>query len=534
MTGSLRWRMGLSLVVLLIAALYVLPSIPGVADSPLGRFLPSKTINLGLDLKGGIHLTLGVDMKKALENSLDRMGDDLKATAREKEINVLRAQGVLGEKLQITLLKASQQVDFEKLVEKNFKGTLAVEGKQGKGGDRVEYVFVLTPDYRKNLEKLTIDQALKTIRNRIDQFGVAEPDIRRQEGGRIQVQLPGLSDPERAIQVIGQTAHLEFKMVDEEVDSAKVEKGVLPPGDEMTVLRSKSPDGSYVDRPIVLKKNVALTGEYISDAETRFDSYNQPYVALTFNPRGAMIFERITGENIKKRMAIVLDGKVYSAPTIQDKISGGRASITGRFSVEEARDLAIVLRAGALPAPVTVMEQRTVGPSLGQESIDSGVRAALLGGALVVLFMVVFYSLTGLVADLVLVLNMVLIMAGLAFFGATLTLPGIAGIILVIGMAVDSNVIINERIREEIRRGLTTKAAIAEGYSRAMLAILDANVTNIIAGIIMYQFGTGPVRGFAVTLILGIMCSMFTAVFMSRIVLDMYMSGRPAEARLSI
>ena len=533
MTGSLRWRMGLSLVVLLIAALYVLPSIPGVADSPLGRFLPSKTINLGLDLKGGIHLTLGVDMKKALENSLDRMGDDLKATAREKEINVLRAQGVLGEKLQITLLKASQQVDFEKLVEKNFKGTLAVEGKQGKGGDRVEYVFVLTPDYRKNLEKLTIDQALKTIRNRIDQFGVAEPDIRRQEGGRIQVQLPGLSDPERAIQVIGQTAHLEFKMVDEEVDSAKVEKGVLPPGDEMTVLRSKSPDGSYVDRPIVLKKNVALTGEYISDAETRFDSYNQPYVALTFNPRGAMIFERITGENIKKRMAIVLDGKVYSAPTIQDKISGGRASITGRFSVEEARDLAIVLRAGALPAPVTVMEQRTVGPSLGQESIDSGVRAALLGGALVVLFMVVFYSLTGLVADLVLVLNMVLIMAGLAFFGATLTLPGIAGIVLTVGMAVDANVLIYERIREELAKGKSLRGAIAAGYARAFTVIFDSHITTLISSVILMYMGTGSIKGFGVALTIGVAASLFTALVVTRLIFDFLLDrGWPSASGL--
>jgi preprotein translocase subunit SecD len=526
--------MGLCLAIVLIALIYVLPSIPGVAGSPLARFLPSKTISLGLDLKGGIHLTLGVDMKKALEASLDRMGEDLKATAREKEINVLRGQGPGTEKILITLLKASQQVEFEKLAEKNFKGMLQVESKQGKGGDRVEYVFAMTPKYREDLERLTIDQALKTIRNRIDQFGVAEPDIRRQEGGRIQVQLPGLSDPERAIQVIGQTAHLEFKMVDDEADPAKAAQGIVPPGDEVTVLRTKNQDGSYTERPIVLKKNVALTGDYISDAQTHFDSYNQAYVALTFNPRGAMIFERVTGENIKKRMAIVLDGKVYSAPVIQDKIAGGRASITGRFTVEEARDLAIVLRAGALPAPVTVMEQRTVGPSLGQESIDSGLRAALLGGALVVAFMVLFYSATGLVADLALVVNMVLIMGGLAMFGATLTLPGIAGIILVIGMAVDSNVIINERIREELRRGLTAKAAIAEGYSRAMLAILDANITNVIAGTVMYEFGTGPVRGFAVTLIMGILCSMFTAVFMSRIVLDAYMSNRPADAKLSI
>ncbi|HAS89489.1 MAG TPA: protein translocase subunit SecD, partial [Desulfovibrio sp.] len=265
-----------------------------------------------------------------------------------------------------------------------------------------------------------------------------------------------------------------------------------------------------------------------------FDQFNQPYVTLNFNSRGARIFERVTGENIKKRMAIVLDGKVYSAPTIQDKIAGGRASITGSYSTEEAHDLAIVLRAGSLPAPVKILEQRTVGPSLGQESIDKGVSAALVGSALVLIFMLVYYGFAGFVADIVLVLNVVLILAGLAAFGATLTLPGIAGIILTIGMAVDANVIIFERIREELRRGLTAKAAIVEGYSRATLTILDANITTVIAAVILYQFGTGPVRGFAVTLTLGIITSMFTAIFVTRILFDLYTSKRAADAPLNI
>jgi len=257
-------------------------------------------------------------------------------------------------------------------------------------------------------------------------------------------------------------------------------------------------------------------------------------VSMTFNSRGARIFGRVTGENVKERLAIVLDGEVYSAPVIQDKITGGRAQITGRFSTDEAHDLAIVLRAGALPAPVNVLEERSVGPSLGQESIDKGVKAALLGGALVLLFMALYYSFAGVVADLVLVLNIVLIMAGLAAFGATLTLPGIAGIILTIGMAVDANVIIFERIREEIRRGLTPRAAIDEGYSKATLTILDANVTTVIAAIILYQFGTGPIRGFAVTLTLGILASMFTAIFVSRILFDLWTAKRKPGAALSI
>jgi preprotein translocase subunit SecD len=379
-----------------------------------------------------------------------------------------------------------------------------------------------------------MDQAIKTIRNRIDQFGVAEPDIRRQQGNRIQVQLPGLQDPERAINLVGQTAHLEFKMVDDSADMDKAVSGILPPGRELSTLVTTHAGGGQTEAPIVLRKDAVLTGEYITDARVQLDQWNQPYVAISFNARGGTIFANLTAENVNKRMAIVLDGKVYSAPVIQEKITGGKASITGNFTKEEARDLAVVLRAGSLPAPVVILEQRTVGPSLGQESIDNGIMAALVGLGLVLAFMVVYYGFAGLVADMVLCLNIMLIMSGLALFGATLTLPGIAGIILTIGMAVDANVIIFERIREELRRGLTVRAAIDEGYSRATLTILDANVTTIIAAIILYQFGTGPVRGFAVTLTLGIISSMFTAIFVSRILFDLYTKSRADGARLSI
>ena len=273
--------------------------------------------------------------------------------------------------------------------------------------------------------------------------------------------------------------------------------------------------------PYLLKKRTLLTGEYIIDARVQIDSQlSAPYVSLSFDRRGARLFEQITGQNIKKRLAIVLDKRVNTAPVIQDRIGGGRAQITGSYSMDEARDLAIVLRAGALPAPVKILEERTVGPSLGKDSIEKGFKSMLLGGAIVVAFMLIYYGLSGAIADLALILNIVFIMGGLAFFGATLTLPGIAGVILTIGMAVDANVLIFERIREEIRLGKKPRTAIEGGYSKAFVTILDANVTTLIAALVLFQFGTGPVRGFAVTLSIGIIASLFTAMFVTRVVFD--------------
>ncbi len=533
MQGSLRWRVILIIIVLILGMIYALPSVPGIESSGLTKILPDNKINLGLDLKGGIHLTLGVDVQKAIENSLAQMGQDIRSEAREENILVLRPRVLQEGKLQFLLLKKEQQKPLEDLLEQKFSH-LKIESRESLGQGKVKYVLSLTPKYKEHLTRLTLDQAIKTIRNRIDQFGVAEPDIRRQEGNRIQVQLPGLDDPQRAIKIIGKTAHLEFKLVDDEADIQKALKGILPPGRELAFIYKKMPDGTMSKQPIVLRKEVVLTGEYITDANTAFDSYGRAYVSLSFNNRGARIFERVTGENVKKRLAIVLDGKVYSAPVIQEKISGGRASITGHFTTEEAHDLAIVLRAGSLPAPVHIMEERSVGPSLGQESIEKGVFSALIGGAVVLIFMIIYYGFAGVIADIALLFNILLIMAGLAGFGATLTLPGIAGIILTIGMAVDANVLIFERIREELRRGLSPRAAIDEGFGRATLTILDANVTTIIAAIILYQFGTGPIRGFAVTLTLGILASMFTAIFVSRAFFDLWLARRKAGTTLSI
>ncbi len=533
MTGTLRWRVALIAVVVFFGLLYMLPSIPGVKESALGKFLPDDEISLGLDLKGGIHLTLGVDVDKAIQNTLALTGRDIREQAREDGIAVLRPGLTDGRHLDFVLAKLDQRQALDEMLKKQFP-ILTTVSTETVEGDKLLYKMDFTPEYQDYLKKLTIDQAVKTIRNRIDEFGVAEPDIRRQADGRIQVQLPGLQDPDRAIKIIGRTAHLEFKMVDDETDPEKAAKGIVPPGREISAMRHRNPDGSYLDRPIVLKSEAVMTGEYIADARANFDSNNQAYVSLTFTPRGAKLFERITADNVKKRMAIMLDGKVYSAPVIQEKIGGGRASITGRFTTEEARDLAIVLRAGSLPAPVNILEQRAVGPSLGQESIEKGVMAALIGGAVIIVFMIVYYGFGGLVADVALVFNIMLIMAGLAGFGATLTLPGIAGIILTLGMAVDANVIIFERVREEIRRGLTPRLALDEGYSRATLTIFDANITTVIAAVVLYEFGTGPVRGFAVTLILGIVASMFTAIFVTRTIFDFWLRRRAPGAAISI
>ncbi|MBU1001372.1 MAG: protein translocase subunit SecD [Proteobacteria bacterium] len=529
MKGTLRYRIVLALVVALLGLAWALPSFVD-KDSALRTVLPDDEINLGLDLKGGVHLTLEVDVPKAVEYSLGQMGQDIKAGTLEEKIVVTKAAVLPGEKLQLFVVRQEMQEGFEAYLNEHYGSSLSIGLTEAQSDGTIRYVLAMSPDYRKNVERLTVDQAVKTMRNRIDQFGVAEPDIRKQQGSRIQVQLPGLDDPQRAIELIGRTAHLEFKLVDDAVTPAQARiKGreVLP----HKILKA---DGTYRTESIVVYKEALLSGEYIANAGTNFNQFGQAYVTMTFNAAGGRKFARITGENEGRRLAIVLDGEVYSAPVIRAKIVGGSAQIEGNFSTEEAHDLAVTLRSGSLPAPVNILEERSVGPSLGQESIDKGIKSTLIGFALVLVFMALYYGFGGIVANLVLLLNIVLIMAGLAAFGATLTLPGIAGIILTIGMAVDANVIIFERIREELRRGLSRGQAIAEGYGRATLTIMDANVTTIIAAIILYQFGTGPIRGFAVTLTLGILASMFTAIFVSRILFDLFPGIKKPVSGLTI
>lgn len=532
MSKNLGWRWVIVVVLIVVAFLYLTPSISKELPPWWSSLLPQEKIQLGLDLQGGMHLILEVDVLKAVENDLERDVEEIKNDLRQEKIRYLELKRDAADGILLTLMRGEDRDAFADIVRSRYPDYTITEGEAA--GEGVSLLLNLDSAATDQIKKMAADQALETIRNRIDQFGVNEPDIRTQEGYRILLQLPGIEDHERAIALIGKTAQLEFKLVDEENSLDEAMKGNMPAGDEIlynTTVDIKT--GSKIKQPYLLKKRTSLTGKYITDARVSFGQYNEPYVAMSFDNKGARIFERITGENVGKRLAIVLDNNVYSAPVINDKISGGRAQITGRFSMDDAKDLAIVLRAGALPAPVKILEERTVGPSLGQDSIDRGFKSMLIGGIIVIFFMIIYYGLSGIIADLALMLNVLFIMSGLAFFGATLTLPGIAGIILTIGMAVDANVLIFERIREEMRLGKTPRAAIEGGYGKAIVTILDANITTFIAALVLFQFGTGPIRGFAVTLSIGIVASFVTAVFVTRVFFD-YLYIQRKWKRISI
>ncbi|MCF8030843.1 MAG: protein translocase subunit SecD [Desulfohalobiaceae bacterium] len=529
---SLTYRVIISALVIGLALLYALPTFLG-KENPLQSVLPDKEVNLGLDLKGGMSLTLGVDMDKALSSSLGQMGENLRVQAKDEGIVIIRPRVVGSNMLRFYLLDADKAKRLQEIIERNYDNKLSIQGKESMGQGRIKYTLSMTSEYRNKLKEMTLDQALKVMRNRINEFGVSEPDIRRMKGNRIQVQLPGLEDSERAVELVKRTAHLEFRLVDEDSNAQKAVRGRPPSGSELFYFAEQGPE-SKNPKPIVLKKQVLMTGQHIADASVAFNRYNQPYVSLTFDDRGARIFERVTGNHVNERMAIVLDGKVYSAPTIQEKIRGGRASITGNFSDQEAHDLAIVLRAGSLPAPVNVLHERSVGPSLGQQSIQQGVTALVVGGLLVLVFAIAYYGIGGVIVDLLLGFNMLIIIAVLAGFGATLTLPGIAGIILLVGTAMDASVLIFERIREERRKGMSPAKAVDEAFVRSSLTIMDANVTTILAALILYQFGTGPIRGFAVTLTVGTFASLFTAIFVSRTFFEFWLKRKRPESSFNL
>ena len=415
------------------------------------------------------------------------------------------------------------------------EGNVLVKGKVNLGLDLQGGMHLVlevdTSELTEEEAKDAPERALEVIRNRIDQFGVLEPNIQKQGRNKILVQLPGITDRDRAIELIGRTAHLEFKLV---TDDSEIVKKVLA-GETVEGYELKEQKGPKEQvEQLVLESKAVLTGDKIIDATTEFSqsSFNQPYVSLNLNDEGGKIFSDITARNINKRLAIVLDGNINSAPVIRERIPSGRAQITGNFSPDEANDLAIVLRAGALPAPVTILEERTVGPTLGKDSIEQGVRAIVIGGLFVLCFMAIYYLGAGLIADFALVLNIILITGALAYFKGTLTLPGIAGLVLTIGMAVDANVLIFERIREESDNGKSIRSAIKSGFERAFLTILDANVTTLIAALVLFQFGTGPVRGFATILSIGIISSMFTALFVTRVILTFIVSDNTKITRL--
>lgn len=523
---NLKWRELLIGVVFLAGVIFLIPTMSASLPSWWEKFLPKEKIHLGLDLQGGMHLVLEVEADKAVENTTERFVEDIKDTLRNQHIAFNKVTKVKAWDIEVLLPGMEQQTELRGILDKSFPTMKWVTGETGAEGARA--LLTMQDAEVQRIKKLAVAQALETIRNRIDQFGVSEPDIRPEGEDRILVQLPGIQDPQRAVDLIGRTALLEFKLVAENVTSQDIKENKIPAGVKVySQKHTERTTGTKMESQIALQDRTLMTGEYISNAQVRLDSqYSTPYVSLEFDPRGATAFERVSEANVKKRLAIVLDGVVYSAPVIQEKISGGRASITGSFSMEEARDLSIVLRAGALPAPVKILEQRTVGPALGRDSIHKGLIASMVGGLGIVLFMIIYYKVSGLIADVALVMNIVLVLAGMAAFGATLTLPGIAGIALTIGIAVDANVLIYERIREEMRLGKTPRAAVETGYSRATMTILDANVTTLIAAAVLFQFGTGPIKGFAVTLAIGLIANLYTAIVVTRAIFDFLLIQR--------
>lgn len=519
MRTRVKTRLIIVLVVLIGALISVTPSLTKVPQW-WTKILPSKAVQLGLDLKGGMELILEVQTDEAINNSLTRMASDLKTLFKNEKIRIRRAETTGFNRLVVEVRRDRYLESARTLIEDEFGETTVVE-------DGPTKLVISYPEAEvSRLKENAVVQALETIRSRIDEFGVTEPTILRQGEKRILLQLPGVEDPQRAIALVKRTAVLKFMLVDEGASSEAV-----PPGDVLLYGKDYDPATRKTTRiPYVLEDRILLTGDTIKDARVRYDSqYGRPYVSLTFDSVGARVFEQVTGDHVKERLAIVLDDNVYSAPVIQERISGGQASITGSFTAEDATDLAIVLRAGSLPAPVEILQKWTVSPSLGSDSIRKGLMSIVFGFTLVIIFMVFYFRMSGLVANIALVMNLIIIMAALALFQATLTLPGIAGIVLTIGMAVDANVLIFERIKEELRTGKTVRAAIDGGYGKALLTIVDANVTTLIAALVLFQFGTGQVKGFAVTLSVGVVTSMFTAIFVTRTIFEAWLENHTLD-----
>ena len=517
-----RWKLILVFVVTLAGILYSLPNMfPAATIANVPRWLPHKQVHLGLDLQGGAHLLYQLDEKDMIEDQLNGIRGDVRETLRRARIGYSDLnQDIAKRSVSVTIRDPAHvqqaQTELNKLATplggNLFGDTSSSNMKVERDGDN-RFTLTVTDAGLANRITSAVEASIETIRRRVDALGTTEPSIQREGRNRVLVQVPGVSDVEHLKALIGETGKLEFKLVDPAADAqqAAATKQV-PPGDELAYSNDTPP------MPYVLKSQTLLTGENLENATPAFDqNTGEPVVNFKFDSAGAKRFGRVTQENVGLPFAILLDEKVITAPVIREPILGGTGQISGNFTVERANDLSVLLRSGALPAKLSVIEERTVGASLGADSVEAGKKAALVGLLLVMIFMVAGYGLFGLFADIAVLLNMALIFAVLSLMGATLTLPGIAGIVLVIGIAVDANVLINERIREEIRAGKSPFAAVDAGYSRALVTIIDSNVTTLIAVLVLFWLGSGPVRGFAVTLTIGIIASMFTAVTVTRL-----------------
>ncbi|MCB5191312.1 protein translocase subunit SecD [Methylobacillus arboreus] len=495
------------------------------------RSIGARPMYLGLDLRGGVHFLLQVDMKAALDQAAERYVGDFRSALRTARLSYLGVSRD-GQAVNVRFKDTAELSKGQRTLEKEYPDLTF--RSSDRGGDKV-LTAVLSEPAKKRIQEFALKQNIQTLHNRINELGVAEPVIQQQGLDRVVVQLPGVQDTAKAKEILGRTATLEIRMVDEDKSNAitleNASKGQVPFGTEF-----------YTDRngiPMLVKKNVILTGDYITDAGPGMDQQGGGAVVhVTLDGRGARIFKQATRENVGKRMAILLiekgQAEVITAPVIREEIGGGRVQISGMANTQEATDVALLLRAGALAAPMEIIEERTVGPSMGEANIERGMHSTLWGFVAISVFMIAYYMLFGSVSVLALSINLLLLVALLSMLQATLTLPGIAAVALTLGMAIDANVLINERIREELRNGNTPQASIHAGYERAFGTILDANVTTMIAGLALFMFGTGPVKGFAVVHVLGILTSMFSAVLVSRAVINLIYGYRRKISKLSI
>jgi preprotein translocase subunit SecD len=508
-----------------VVALNLVPRSPAWLTS-----LHASPMYLGLDLRGGVHFMLQVDMQAALTKKAEALGGDLRTAFRE---NNIRHAGITrnGQTLEVLFHDDAAMKSAERMVQDQWPDFTAQTTKQS---DNVLLTLSLKPDAARRVQQQAIKQNITTLHNRINELGVAEPVIQQQGLDRIVVQLPGVQDTAKAKDILGRTATLEVRMVDDSSEAKSAElsaNGVVPFGDERFLERS--------GQAVIVKKQVLLTGENLTDAQPGFDSQTQEAaVHLTLDAKGARIFRDVTRDNIGKRMAILLfekgKGEVVTDPVIRSEIGGGRVQISGRMSTQEANDVALLLRAGSLAAPMEIIEERSIGPSLGAENIAKGFDSVTWGFVGVASFMIIYYLFFGLISSVALAVNLLLLVALLSMLQATLTLPGMAAMALVLGMAIDANVLINERVREELRSGVSPQAAIHAGYDRAWATILDSNVTTLIAGLALLAFGSGPVRGFAVVHCLGIMTSMFSSVFFSRGLINLWYGRQKKLVSVSI
>ncbi len=553
MNTSIKLKLFALFFLIVMSVVTIVPSFYKDTPDWWQKYMAPEGLRLGLDLQGGMHLVLQVNLDKAEEDSLELAANELKDSLREEGISAVRTKSDPG--VVLFTLPNSGAVDTVKKLVKDRLSEINVK-VDAKEGSFPKITVTLKKSEIDFIRTHAVEQSLEIIRNRIDQFGVAEPVIIRQGEAEIVVQLPGVKDPKRALKLLGETAQLEFKRVADTAginlfqladESLKAEQwnGVWTEHAEVVklnrALQNRLPEntkiyiekdtdtetGKEIIRPILLDEQILMTGEMVKNAQVRISNqFNEPYVSIDFTSRGGRVFAKLTEENVGKRMAIVLDDIVRSAPVIREKILGGSAQISGSFTHEDAADLAIVLRVGALPAPVDIIQNMTVGASLGQDSINKGMTAGIFGALIVLGFMAIYYRMSGIIANSALILNILFLFTGLAILNATLTLPGIAGIILSIGMAVDANVLIFERMREEYALGKSVKSSVDGGFAKAFWTIVDSQVTTLITAMALFMFGTGPIKGFAITLSLGIVFNLFTALFCSRLMFDTLYSFR--------